>query len=136
MQGNYRNVWSDETSFAYRLALLLLCAAYLQGGLVKTFDFSSALGEMHHFGLTPAAPLAIATIALELGASLMIVLGFYRWLGALGLAAFTLAASFLANRYWEMTGPDRFMTANAFYEHVGLVGGFLLVVLVDLKRTK
>lgn len=115
------------------LALLFLCAAYLQGGINKATDFAGAVAEMDHFGLAPPAPLAAATIVFELGASLMILTGFYRWLGALGLAGFTLMATFVANRFWEMAMPERFMAANAFFEHWGLVGGFLLVAWHDLK---
>ncbi len=115
------------------VALLGLCAAYLQGGLNKALDFPAAIAEMQHFGLAPAGPLAAATIALELGASAMILAGFYRWLGALGLAGFTLMATFLANRFWEVTGDARFMIENSFFEHLGLVGGFLLVAWHDLK---
>src|SRR5262245_17050525 len=81
------------------LALLLLCAAYLQGGLVKLMHFQDAVGEMRHFGLAPAELFAMAVIVLELGASLVILLGFVRWLAALALAAFTLGATFIANRY-------------------------------------
>jgi uncharacterized membrane protein YphA (DoxX/SURF4 family) len=114
-------------------ALLLLCAAYLQGGLVKLVDFSGAVAEMQHFGLAPAAPIAAATIALELGASAMILLGLWRWLGALALAAFTLAATFLANRFWQAPPDAQFMMANAFFEHLGLIGGFLLVAWEDLR---
>lgn len=114
-------------------ALLLLCAAYLQGGLVKLVDFSGAVAEMQHFGLAPAAPIAAATIALELGASAMILLGLWRWLGALALAAFTLAATFLANRFWHAPPDAQFMMANAFFEHMGLIGGFLLVAWEDLR---
>ena len=115
----------------HRLALLLLCAAYLQGGLVKLTNFAGAVSEMQHFGLSPAAPLAAAVIALELGATLMFVFGYGRWLGALALAAFTLMATFLANRFWSAPPDARFMQANAFFEHIGLVGGFLLVALQD-----
>jgi uncharacterized membrane protein YphA (DoxX/SURF4 family) len=111
----------------------LLCAAYLQGGLVKLFGFSGAVAEMQHFGLSPAVPLAAATIALELGAAVMILTGFWRWLGALALAAFTLAATFLANRFWSAPPEAQFMMANAFFEHLGLVGGFLLVAWDDLR---
>lgn len=113
------------------IALLLLCAAYLQGGLVKLFDFSGAVAEMRHFGLDPAVPMAAGTIALELAASAMILLGIWRWLGALALAAFTLAATFLANRFWSAPPEAQFMMANAFFEHLGLVGGFLLVAWHD-----
>ncbi len=88
------------------LALLCLTAAYLQGGFNKAVDFQAAVGEMNHFGLAPAAPVAVATIVLELGASVLILTGFYRWLGALTLAGFTLMATFLANRFWEMAIPE------------------------------
>ena len=94
------------------------------------------MAEMNHFGLSPAAPLAIATIMLELGASAMILAGWYRWLGALALAGFTLFATFVANRFWEMVPPERFMAANSFFEHLGLVGGFLLVAWHDLVESE
>ena len=65
----------------------------------------------------------------------MILTGFFRWLGALGLAAFTLIATFLALRFWELPdGMERFMAANAFFEHLGLVGGFLLIAWLDLRE--
>ena len=57
--------------------------------------------------------------------------GRFRWLGALALAAFTLMTTFLVNRFWEMAPPNRVPTANAFFEHLGLVGGFLLVASSD-----
>src|SRR5437899_4798904 len=74
------------------LAYLALCAAYLQGGLVKLSDFQGAVGEMQHFGLVPAPVFAVLVIVLELGASALILVGRLRWLGALALAGFTLLA--------------------------------------------
>lgn len=117
------------------LALAALCAAYIQGGLVKLADFPGALAEMAHFGLAPAAPFAVAVIMLELGAAAMILAGRGRWLGALALAGFTLLATFLANRFWELpAGPERFFMANSFFEHLGLAGGFVLVAWYDLTH--
>ena len=114
------------TPVVHWIALLGLCAAYLQGGIDKAEDFSSAIAEMYHFGLSPAAPLAVATIVMEIFASILILTGFFRWLGALPIAGFTLFATFIANRFWEMAPPERFMAANSFFEHLGLVGGFLV----------
>jgi uncharacterized membrane protein YphA (DoxX/SURF4 family) len=123
------------TPLVHWIALLGLCAAYLQGGIVKASDFGGAIAEMQHFGLAPAVPLAIAVIVLELGASAMILTGFYRWLAALALAGFTLMATLIALRFWELpAGHERFMAANAFFEHLALVGGFLLVAWHDLKQ--
>ncbi len=65
----------------------------------------------------------------------MVLSGFWRWLGALGLGVFTLFATMTALRFWEQpVGHDRFMAANAFFEHLGLIGGFLLVAWHDLAR--
>ena len=127
----------DGKSFAAVrwISLLLLVSAYLQGGLDKAFDCAGAIGEMHHFGLEPAAPLALAVIVLELGASLLILAGRLRWLGAIALAAFTLAATFVANRFWSAPPADRFMLENGFFEHLGLVGGFLLVAWMDRRES-
>jgi uncharacterized membrane protein YphA (DoxX/SURF4 family) len=115
------------------IALLGLCAAYLQGGIVKLTNISGAVAEMSHFGLSPAMPFAIAVIAFELIASVAILTGYGRWLGALALGAFTVAATFMANRYWELGPPVRFAAENSFYEHLGLAGGFLLVAWYDLS---
>ena len=114
------------------LALLFLCAAYLQGAFDKARDFKGAVAEMRHFGLAPAAPFAAATIVMEFAASAMILTGYYRWLGALALAGFTVMANFLADRFWEAKKPDRVLVANSFFEHWGLAGGFLLVAWYDL----
>jgi len=117
------------------LAYLGLCAAYLQGGLVKLSDFQGAVGEMQHFGLAPAPVFALLVIVLELGASVLILVGRLRWLGALALAGFTLLATLLALRFWELPADqERFMAANSFFEHLGLVGGFLLVAWLDLQQ--
>ncbi len=65
---------------------------------------------------------------------LLILSGVKRWAGALVLAGFTLFATFVANRFWEMVPPERFMAANSFFEHIGLIGGFILVAWHDLKQ--
>ena len=117
------------------VSLLALCAAYIQGPLNKIFDFNGALAEMDHFGLHPAAFFAVAVIVFELTASAMVVSGFMRWAGALALAGFTLLASLIALRFWEMApGMDRMMATNAFFEHLGLAGAFIFVAAFDLTK--
>lgn len=122
-----------SSSPVYFIALLLLCAAYLQGGINKALDFGGAVAEARHFGLEPAALVAVATIVTELLGSALILTGVLRWLGALWLAIFTLMATFIANRFWEVPMPQRFAMENSFFEHLGLIGGFLLVAWHDLR---
>lgn len=118
-----------------RVALLALCAAYIQGPLTKIADFDGALAEMDHFGLHPPAFFAVAVIVFELTASMTVVSGFLRWAGALALAGFTVLATFIALRFWEMApGMERMMATNAFFEHLGLAGAFVFVAAYDLTK--
>ena len=123
------------TRAVHFVALLGLCAAYIQGGLTKLLDFNAAVAETQSFGLPLADSITGVTIITELFGSALILSGIYRWCGALWLATFTLFATFTANRFWELLPPQRFMVENSFFEHVGLIGGFLLVAWLDLSRS-
>jgi uncharacterized membrane protein YphA (DoxX/SURF4 family) len=116
------------------IALLCLCSAYLRGGLTKAFDLRAAVDEMKQFGLRPPAPLAIVVIVMEISASVLLLSGVLWWAGALVLGGFTLCATFVANRFWSAPLPKRYATENTFFEHRGLVGGFILVAWYDLHR--
>lgn len=119
------------------LARLLLVGAYLLGGIVKLTDWPGAVAEQAHFGMHPPVFWAALTIAIELIGSILILSGRLVWLGAGMLGVFTLLAAFTANAFWAMpAGPARFAATNAFFEHIGLIGGFVLVALVaeEAKR--
>lgn len=125
---------SAWTAGLHRLALLALCAAYIQGPVTKLIDFNSAIAEMVHFGLAPPALFAAGVIVFELVASALVVFGPLRGWAALALGAFTLAATLVALRFWDLPpGMDRAMATNAFFEHLGLAGAFGLVALDSFK---
>ncbi|MHA6720984.1 DoxX family protein [Sphingomonas sp. RS6] len=113
------------------LARLLLVGAYLLGGVVKLTDLPAAIAEQAHFGMHPPAFWAALTIAVELIGPVLILWGRWIWLGAGMLGVFTLLAAFTANAFWTMpAGAERFAATNAFFEHLGLIGGFVLAALV------
>ncbi|PKA39506.1 DoxX family protein [Rhizobium sullae] len=117
------------------VALAGICSAYIQGPLTKIFDFAGAIGEMNHFGLTPAPLFAVGVIVFELAMSALIVTGFFRWVAAIALAGFTLMATLLAFRFWELApGMERSMAMTGFFEHLGLIGAFLMVAWYDLQE--
>jgi uncharacterized membrane protein YphA (DoxX/SURF4 family) len=120
---------------AWFLAKLALVGAYLIGGIDKLTAFPGAVAEQAHFGMHPAAAWAAVTIAIELVGPVLILFGRLVWLGAGMLGVFTGFAALTANAFWTMTGQDRFMAMNAFFEHIGLIGGFVLVaVLARVER--
>jgi uncharacterized membrane protein YphA (DoxX/SURF4 family) len=113
------------------LARLALVSAYLLGGISKLLDWRLALAEMAHFGLHPPALFAIATLTVELVGSALLLAGRWVWLAAGMLSVFTTLAAIIANPFWTMQqGQERFMATNAFFEHLGLIGGFVLTALI------
>jgi uncharacterized membrane protein YphA (DoxX/SURF4 family) len=113
--------------WTWRLARVALVSAYVVGGMNKLLDFTAAVAEQEHFGLHPAWLWAVLTIVVELGGSLLVVTGRLVWLGAGGLGVLTLVAMLVANNFWSMAGPDRFVALNTFFEHLGLIAGLVLV---------
>jgi uncharacterized membrane protein YphA (DoxX/SURF4 family) len=128
--------WTAEIldwPWTWRLARLALVSAYLVGGVAKLSDFGSSIAEQEHFGLHPGWLWASAAIVVELGGSLLVVSGRFVWLGAGALGVLTAVAMLVANDFWTMTGHDRFMALNAFFEHLGLIAG---LVLVSMRATR
>ena len=116
-----------EAPLIWPAARLALVSAFLIGGLTKLSDFSAAIAEQEHFGLHPGWLWAALAIIIELGGSALVMLGRLVWLGAGGLGVLTAIAMLTANDFWHLTGHDRFMALNAFFEHLGLIAGLVIV---------
>ncbi|MDN7718540.1 DoxX family protein [Burkholderia gladioli] len=124
--------WVDailDWPHTWLIARLALTGPYLVGACMKLSDLGQAAREMQHFGLHPALPWALAIIVVEIAGPLMIIAGRFVWFGAGLLAVFTAIANLLANPFWTLAGEARFAATNGFFEHIGLVGGFILAAL-------
>jgi uncharacterized membrane protein YphA (DoxX/SURF4 family) len=113
-----------------------LVSAFLIGGIQKLVDFPGAVAEQAHFGLQPAWLWAAAAVIVELGGSVLVIFGRWAWLGAGGLGVLTAVAMLTANNFWALTGHDRFVAVNSFFEHLGLIAGLILAcVLTEANAT-
>lgn len=115
----------------WHAARLALVSAYILGGFAKLLDFAGAMAEQEQFGLYPGGLWAAVTIVVELGGSLLVVLNRFVWFGAGGLGVLTFVAMLTANAFWTMGGHERFMATNAFFEHLGLIAGLIVVSIVS-----
>jgi uncharacterized membrane protein YphA (DoxX/SURF4 family) len=82
------------------------------------------------------ALVVAATIAVQFGGSVLLILGRLGWLTAGALGVFTALATLIAHPYWTVEDPaERFHALNTFLEHIGLIGGFMLAaVLVEREQ--
>ncbi|MCC8937528.1 DoxX family protein [Bradyrhizobium sp. Arg68] len=111
-----------------------LVSAFLIGGIQKLAEFPAAVAEQAHFGLQPAWLWAAAAIVVELGGSILVVVGRCVWLGAGSLGVLTAVSMLVANNFWAQSGHDRFVATNAFFEHLGLIAGLVLVTILFLRK--
>jgi uncharacterized membrane protein YphA (DoxX/SURF4 family) len=49
---------------------------------------------------------------------------------------FTALATLIAHPFWTMVGQERFLATNAFFEHLGLIGGFVIAALLAARETR
>ncbi|SDI50676.1 Uncharacterized membrane protein YphA, DoxX/SURF4 family [Paraburkholderia steynii] len=115
---------------------VLLTSMFWLSGLSKLLSFHDAIEEMQHFGLSPAAPIAALVIGVSLVGSLLVIGGRYVSLGALMLAVFTMSTIPVAHDFWNMTGLNAVMEKYAVWEHLTVIGAFLLVALHSIREIK
>ena len=117
------------------ISRVLLTSPFWISGLLKAFDFESAVGEAAHFGLRPAVLTAMIVLLLQLGASLAVILGQRVWLSAGALGVFTVLATLVGHAFWTLAEPmARFHDMNAFMANVGLLGGLILAAMLSERR--
>ena len=100
---------------------------------IKLLDWQAGEAEMEHTGLHPAWIFNLASLLTELGGSALIILNRQIWLGAGALGVFTVLATLLAHRFWDLSGEARMMQFNTFLEHATISAAFILIVVVQLR---
>jgi uncharacterized membrane protein YphA (DoxX/SURF4 family) len=126
-------VWVTEIlhwQWVWFSARVALTSAYLLGGLTKLLNFSTAIAEQERFGFRPGWLWAALTILIEIGGSVLILSGCGVWLGAGALGCLTAVAMLRADNFWTKSSQERLTVANTFFEHLGLIAGFVLIAFV------
>jgi putative oxidoreductase len=78
-------------------------------------------------GVPFARVLLIVGSLFQIAAGSLLAAGLFIAPAALGLAAFTVAATLMVLRFWTMPpGPARHGASNAFLINIGIVGGLLI----------
>ncbi|MGY4801722.1 DoxX family protein [Teichococcus aerofrigidensis] len=115
------------------LARILLTFVFWTSGLAKLLDFSASAAVMEGFGLSPGWAVNLATLVLQLGASLLIILNRTVWPAALALAVFTLLTIPVAHPFWAREGEEAFRDLTVALEHVSVIGGLALAAILSRR---
>ena len=118
--------------YGFLIARLCLAAVFLYSGVDKLWHWRSSIEEVRSDGLPWPAAFAGATVFTQLVGGCFVATGFLAWLGALLLAGFTAAATVIGHRFWLRRGAELRHELTTSLEHVAIVGGLLLLCLLDL----
>jgi uncharacterized membrane protein YphA (DoxX/SURF4 family) len=117
--------------YGFPIARLCLATVFLYSGVDKLWHWRSSIEEVRSDGLPWPATFAGATVFTQLVGGFLVATGFFAWLGALLLAGFTVAATLLGHRFWLRHGSEFRHELTTSLEHVAIVGGLLLLSVLD-----
>ena len=115
---------SDALSLIGRI---LLAAIFVWSGFGKIGGFEGLAGQSASKGFPAAQAFAAATIAIEMGAGLMLVAGWKARWAALLLAVFTVIVTIFYHNYWAVPEAQKMMQQIQFMKNLALIGGLLMV---------
>ncbi|KAA0595768.1 putative oxidoreductase [Azospirillum lipoferum] len=109
-------------------ARILLGAIFVQSGFGKLMALGGFIAGMESQGVPMATIVAPIGALVEAFGGLAIVLGAWTRLAALLVAAFTVAATVIAHRYWDAAPDAMKMQQIQFMKNLAIIGGFLSLV--------
>ena len=117
--------------YGFLIARLCLAAVFLYSGVDKLWHWRASIEGVRGDGLPWPAGCAGLTILTQLVGGLMVATGFAAWLGALLLTGFTVTATLLGHRFWLRRGDQFRHELTTSLEHLAIVGGLLLIAVLD-----
>jgi putative oxidoreductase len=116
------------------LGRLALGAIFVTSGLEKVLDLGKFAANLASKGVPQSQLLAPLGACVEFFGGLAVVLGFETRIAALLMLAFTVVATGISHRYWELDGAARVPQEVNFFKNVSILGGFFFLFAVGAGR--
>jgi putative oxidoreductase len=110
------------------VARVFIAALFLAAGTRKLLGYAATVGYFTKLGFPAADAFAAIAIAIEIGAGLMLVLGWRTRWAAWALIVFVAVATAMAHRFWQFDAAQQANQLNHFLKNIAVIGGLLYVV--------
>ncbi len=126
---------SNDRGLAY-VARGLIALLFLIAGLRKLLAFGMTVGYFAKLGIPMPEVVVVVSILVEIGGSILIVIGYRPVIVASVMAAFTIGSALIAHQFWAVSDPQIYSAQlNNFLKNVSIVGAFLMII-VDARRSR
>ncbi len=114
---------------------VVIAILFVMSGVEKVMDLSATAAAIGGKGLPMPSVLAVATVVLELGGGLLIVVGWQTRIVALAVAVFTAVAGYFFHDFWHYPeGPQYTNNMIRFMKNVSIIGGLLMLCAAGAGR--
>ena len=113
---------------------ILIVLLFLQSGITKAIRFQDGLGEVRSKNIPRPHLALLGTILLQIVGGALLIAGWFVSPVAALLALFTLATAVVFYDFWTLQGAPRAASLNGFFEHISIIGGFLILMAAGPGR--
>jgi putative oxidoreductase len=106
---------------------ILIALVFLVSGVHKAIWYRKAAEEFTADDIPLASISLPGTIVLHISGATCLILGLYTQLAAIGLAVFTLLATYKVHGFWRFEGIDRLINSRIFLANLAVVGGLMYI---------
>lgn len=107
---------------------ILLGLIFVISGVGKLTGFEGTVGYMQAYNVPMAQILAVATIIVELGGGIMLVIGWKARIAAAVLFLFVLIISPIFHGFWSVPAEQQQLQMFMFLKNLAIMGGMLYVM--------
>ncbi len=116
------------TQYAPLIGRILIAQIFLASGFGKIMGFTQTAAAIAGKGLPMAEVLVVLSIVIEIGAGLMILLGWKARIGAILLFLWMIPVSWAFHNYWTMTGMEAYINKIMFQKNLAMMGAMLYIL--------
>lgn len=122
------NACTLSQQYAPLVGRLLIASIFLISGFKKILGFTATAGFMASKGLPMADALLVATILIELGGGLMLVVGWQARWGATALLLWMIPVTYVFHAFWAVPEEEVRMQTIQFQKNLAIMGGLLYIL--------
>jgi putative oxidoreductase len=110
------------------LGRIAIASVFIPAGLSKLGNLEGFAASLERGGVPFAHLMAMLGALVEFLGGIAIAVGIQVRVAAALMILFTIVATLIAHRFWELEGAARQAQRGQFFKNLGLVGGFLFLM--------
>jgi putative oxidoreductase len=118
---------NSNRDVAALVARVLLATLFILSGFGKISGFEGTAGYIASKGMPLPTLMAAGAIAVELGAGLLLLVGYKARWAAMAIFLFMIPTTVIFHGFWSAPPDKAMMEQIAFLKNVSIMGGLLMV---------